>query len=108
GQLPGETLRLWESPHAAVVLGRSSPAAEVDLAACQAAGIPIVRRASGGATVLLGPGCLAYAVVLDRRTRPELAGVDGAHDLALGRLAAALAALVPGIVRAGTSDLALV
>ena len=37
---------------------------EVNVPACTARGIPILRRCSGGGTVVQGPGCLNYAVVL--------------------------------------------
>ncbi|HRX57114.1 MAG TPA: hypothetical protein P5016_21580, partial [Verrucomicrobiales bacterium] len=57
-----ETLRLWESSHPFVVLGRSnSLAGEVDTEACRQRNIPILRRVSGGGTVVQGPGCLSYA-----------------------------------------------
>lgn len=98
-----ETLRLWAPPEPVVVLGRSSRVdEEVDLPECRRAGVPIQRRASGGATILTGPGCLMYAVTLDLRRRPELRQVDRAHAWVLGLVARALG---PGVRRAGTSDL---
>jgi lipoate---protein ligase len=39
-------------------------AVEVNAAACAAGGVPIYRRCSGGGTVLQGPGCLNYSLVL--------------------------------------------
>lgn len=107
GKLPGEVLRLWESPQPTVILGRSSPASEVHAEACRADGVPVWRRASGGAAVVAGPGCLMYAVILDRQARPELSGIDRAHNFVLRRLVAALSPLAPGVVCAGTSDLVL-
>jgi lipoate---protein ligase len=107
GELLGETLRLWESPQPVVVLGRSSPEREVHVEPCRADGVSIVRRVSGGATVVLGPGCLMYALVLDRSHRADLRGVDCAHAHVLNRLTTALGSLVPGVERAGSSDLAL-
>jgi lipoate---protein ligase len=104
----GEYLRLWESSAPVVVLGRSAPIErEVDISACAAAGVPVVRRPSGGQTVLIGPGCLMYAVVLDLQTRPELAAIDRAHQFVLGKMLAALRPLAPNIEIAGTSDLVL-
>ena len=77
-----------------VVVGRSSRvAAEVRLDACRELGIPVLRRPSGGAAVVAGPGCLMYALVLSYRLRPELRVVAAAHRWVLGTLAAALAAL---------------
>lgn len=104
----GETLRLWESPVHAVVLGRNSKLLEeVNVAACDERGIPIARRSSGGATVLIGPGCLMYSLVLSLQRRPQLRAVDQAHEFVLGTIAAALAPLAQGITRRGTSDLAV-
>jgi len=61
----GEVLRFWESPQRFVVVGYANKVAtEVNVDACQKAGIPILRRCSGGGTVLQGPGCLNYALVL--------------------------------------------
>lgn len=61
----GEALRFWESPTYFVVVGYANKvASEVNVAACEARGIPIMRRCSGGGTVVQGPGCLNYAVVL--------------------------------------------
>src|ERR1041385_179712 len=57
---PGlEVLRFWESTERFVVLGYANALhREVNVAACEAAQIPIMRRCSGGGTVLQGPGCL--------------------------------------------------
>jgi lipoate-protein ligase A len=75
-----ELLRIWEPTQPCVVLGRSSRLQqEVNLARCQELGIPILRRASGGATVVTGPGCLMYAVLLSYEQRPELRSLDVAH-----------------------------
>src|SRR5215831_6230774 len=55
----GEVLRFWEPHGYFVVVGYgNSIATEVNLAACEAERIPVLRRCSGGGTVLQGPGCL--------------------------------------------------
>ncbi len=103
---PREVLRLWEVPRPLVVLGRASRAAvEVNEAACQARGIPILRRCSGGASVVVGPGCLMYSVVLSLRLRPQLQQISAAHCLALTTLGDAVRGLVPDVQCQGTSDL---
>jgi lipoate-protein ligase A len=107
GDLPGEVLRLWESPHPVVVQGRSSPAREFRADPCREDGVSVHRRVSGGATVVLGPGCLMYAVVLDFAARPELRGIDCAHRYVSEILVAALAPLAEGVTRAGSSDLVI-
>jgi len=66
GLLGDETsaMRLWRQRSWAVVLGASGKVGEdVRLDACRQAGVPIVRRSSGGGTVLLGPGSLCVAWV---------------------------------------------
>src|SRR5690242_11713934 len=102
----GEVLRLWEWPHYAVVLGAGCALADdVDEAACRADGVPVLRRASGGGTVLLGPGCLCYGLVLAFERGPALREITPSYAYILGRVGGALAGLLPGIERAGTSDL---
>lgn len=104
----GETLRLWESDRYFVVLGRSSRRTEeVNLEACRGSGAPVLRRVSGGATIVTGPGCLMYAVVLDGTQRPELLDLSAAHHFVLGRMVEALKPLAPTVAIAGTSDLAI-
>ena len=105
---PRETLRLWEPAEPLVVVGRSSRIdAEVHRDFCRRRGIPILRRSSGGAAVVTGPGCLMYALVLSYARRPRLRMIDHAHRFVLGRIASALRPLVPGVTCRGTSDLAL-
>ena len=105
---PRESLRLWEAAAPLVVVGRNSQlAAEVRLDACGDRGIPVLRRSSGGSAIVAGPGCLMYAVVLSYQSRPELRMLEAAHRHVLETALAALRPLVGGIVRQGTSDLAL-
>ena len=106
--VPTETLRLWEPSSPMVVVGRSSKiAAEVHADACLRRGIPILRRTSGGAAVVAGPGCLMYALILSCQRRPVLRAVDATHRLVLGTIARALGRWVPGVECRGISDLAL-
>ena len=58
-------LRFWEATQECVVLGQSGQRErDANLAACETASVPVLRRRSGGGAVLLGPGCLNYAIVL--------------------------------------------
>jgi len=58
-------LRFWESDRHFVVLGYANRVAdEVNVEACRAQSVPILRRCSGGGTVLQGPGCVNYAIIL--------------------------------------------
>src|SRR5262245_48216545 len=105
---PRETLRLWEPDRPLVVVGRSSVVAdEVNVAACEQRKIPILRRASGGAAIVAGPGCLMYAVVLSYELHPELRAIDVAHQFVMNKLCDGLRPLVPEIVHQGTCDLAV-
>lgn len=105
---PSETLRLWEPDEPLVVVGRASRIdAEVRREACRERGIPILRRSSGGAAIVTGPGCLMYAVVLSYALRPTLRATDHAHRFALGTIASALRPFVPEVVCRGISDVAI-
>jgi lipoate-protein ligase A len=74
---------------------------------CERRGIPILRRTSGGAAVVAGPGCLMYAVVLSYDLRPHLRMIDQAHQFVMSRLVSAFRPLAPQIEFRGTCDLAL-
>src|SRR5436305_8868153 len=103
----GEVLRLWEWPHPAVVLGAGCVLREdVDEDACAADGVPVLRRSSGGGTVLLGRGCLCYSLILPMDRAPELAGIRSSYAFILSRIIEGLAGLQPGLTIAGISDLA--
>ncbi len=102
-----EVIRLWEWPQPAVVLGAGGRLAEdVNESACIADGVPILRRASGGGTVLLGAGCLCFSLVLRFARDPALTEIAASYVYILDRILEALAGVLPGMERAGTSDLA--
>lgn len=104
----GEVLRLWELPTPAVVVGAGgSVAIDVDAAACAADGVPVLRRASGGGTVVLGPGCLCVAVVLRLDHAPGLDLIGPSARWVMGRVAAALRPVAPDAAVEGISDLAV-
>ena len=105
-----QLLCFWEPQDYFVVLGYANRAStEVNLDFCRARGIPVHRRVSGGGTVLQGPGCLNYALLLriddqgptrsitstnhycmerNRQILSEVTGqevkIDGHTDLAIG------------------------
>ena len=101
-----EVLRFWEPARHFVVLGYSNPLrSEVRLPACRAAGIPVLRRMSGGGTVLQGPGILNYSLVL-RTDRPGLRTITTANRAILERHRACLAPLLAEPITAqGDTDL---
>jgi lipoate---protein ligase len=98
-----EVLRLWENPGHAVVLGAGgSVAADVNIAMCAADGVPILRRASGGGTVVIGPGCLCFTLVVAYARAAGLDSITTSSRYVLEPLALALGASIEG-----SSDLAL-
>jgi lipoate---protein ligase len=102
----GEVLRLWEAPKPVVVLGSGCRlSADVKVATCQAEGVPVLRRASGGGTVLLGRGCLCFSLVLAYERSPALREVRSSYAFILQRIKMALDGLGPAFEQAGTSDL---
>lgn len=103
-----EVLRLWEPQQTFVVLGRSSSLAkEVNVPWCQSNGIKMFRRTSGGASIVTGPGCLMYAVLLDLRKRPQLRMLDQAHQFVMETMLGALTALGVASDIQGTCDLTI-
>jgi lipoate-protein ligase A len=99
-------VRTWMAAEHAVVLGSSSRAAdELDLEACAAHGVRVLRRPSGGLSVVLGPGCLMWSVVTHHPAGPP--PIDALHAAMLDPLAAALRAAGRDVVRRGSSDLAI-
>ena len=101
-----EVLRVWERPAPAVVLGSGCKLLDdVEVTACAADGVPIVRRSSGGGTVLLGRGCLCFSLVLSFARGEALAGIGTSYRWILQRVIESLG--VPGVEQAGISDLAI-
>lgn len=71
-----EILRFWESPEYFVVVGYgNSVATEVNLDVCRSRNIPILRRCTGGGTVVQGPGCLNYSLIL------QIANTEPLHSI---------------------------
>jgi lipoate-protein ligase A len=103
----GEVLRFWEWPNLAVVLGAGgSIAIDVNEEACRRDGVTIHRRASGGGTVILGPGCLNFTLVLCYDRDPELRFVNSSYRWILNRICNVLRT-VGRVEFAGISDLAI-
>lgn len=103
---PWEVLRVWEFSQPVVVAGRSSRIREeIDVDYCQAMKMPILRRCTGGASVVAGPGCLMYSVVLDHAVHEGLRKIDAAHHYVMSRVLAAVQQQIPSASLQGICDL---
>lgn len=107
-----EVLRFWESPEHFVVVGYANKAeTEVNVAACEARSIPILRRCSGGGTVVQGPGCLSYAIVLQITKDGPTRSISAANHFIMERNAAAIQSAISNpqstITVRGHTDLAI-
>lgn len=103
----GEVLRLWEAPRVGIVLGAGgSITTDVQVDALTA-GVEIGRRCSGGGTVLVGPGCLCYTLVLALDRDPALRTISSSNRWIMSRLAELLSTPEQTVRFRGTSDLCL-
>jgi len=100
-------LRFWESPSYFVVLGLSNRyQAETLTPNCQEDQIPILRRCTGGGTVVQGPGCLNYSLVLNIADYGDpLSSIKTTNHHIMSEQQKALAPLVPGVEVKGHTDL---
>lgn len=75
-----DIIRFWEPQRHFVVLGYSRPIhADTHLSLCRKQDVPILRRCSGGGTVLQGPGCLNFSLILDTSESEELRSLSGTN-----------------------------
>jgi lipoate-protein ligase A len=104
-----EVLWFWEAPEPFVVVGYGQAVAqEVNLPACAARGIPILRRCSGGGAVVQGPGCLNYGLALRLEESGPCNTVTGTNRWVMERQLRALNGLLADRVEIqGYTDLAL-
>ena len=106
GDVFEEILRFWESPVPFVALGSTGRlSGEVRTDECRRQGISVLRRSSGGGTVLAGPGCLCFSLLLSLDRRPELRDIHGSYRAILTRIATCFAP--EGLAHRGISDLAI-
>lgn len=99
-------LRLWQPENYFVVLGHSNHwAAEVVASTCAPDEVPVLRRVSGGGTVLQGQGCLNFSLILDCEMS-ELRNIGSTFRYVLNRHRKLIAALTDlQIAVEGVSDL---
>lgn len=105
-----EVLRFWESPRPFVVLGYTGKIdAETNRAACAELGVPVLRRSSGGGTVVQGPGCLNYSLIARVPEGQALTGITQTNCQVMQAQARALAGVLDWPVKIrGYTDLAVI
>ncbi|MFC1480411.1 biotin/lipoate A/B protein ligase family protein [Candidatus Omnitrophota bacterium] len=104
----GETLRLWSAKDYFIVVGRAGRTSEdCFLEKCRQHGIKIIRRISGGGTVLEGPGCFNYSTILSYDRDKMYRDVRGSYRRILGKISDIFKARGYGVEFFPVSDLAL-
>lgn len=108
-ETPGiECLRFWQPQQYFVVLGYSNRIqSEVCLDYCRQENIPVLRRASGGGTILQGPGCLNYTLILRTSRDSSLKSITRTNQFIMEGQRRALSQLLPnaGLTVRGDTDL---
>lgn len=105
----GEILRLWEPSQYFVVLGYSNKIdLEVNRLYCEKKGTPILRRCTGGGTVLQGPGCLNFSLILKTSNGRPVDSVTEANRYIMQTHQRALQELIGSEIKVqGHTDLTL-
>ena len=100
-------LRFWELDHYAVILGRNNNASiEVNEQVCSDVSIPIIKRSSGGGTVLLGPGCLCYSLFIPT-SHPSCSTIPETNTFVMNTHKEALQPFSSQILVQGVTDLTI-
>jgi len=103
-----DVLRFWESDSYFIVLGRIGRfEEEINLDQVKADRIPVLRRSSGGGTVLQGPGCLNYSLILSKNNNQEVADLKRSYQYILGKVVNALKSAGISSTYLPISDIAL-
>jgi lipoate-protein ligase A len=91
-----ELLLFWEPRETFIVVGYANKiATEVNVPACEARGIPIFRRCSGGGTVVQIPGGLNYSVILRINEHGPTRNITSANQFIMETNRAAIETLFP-------------
>jgi len=104
-----EVLRVWEPSQYFVALGYADKmSTEVNLPFCEANTIPVLRRCTGGGTVLQGPGILNYSLILRIGDSSPVHSIPATNSFILKRHQKVLTALLGAPVEMqGQTDLAI-
>ncbi len=104
-----DLLRLWQPRQYFVALGYANQAeTEVNLPFCRRHAIPVLRRCTGGGTVLQGPGVLDYSLILRIDPSGPCHSIPATNQFILERHRDVLAGLLCAPVEwRGQTDLAI-
>jgi lipoate-protein ligase A len=102
-------LRFWMPEQYFIVLGYSNQMnSEVNVQSCKKKGISIQRRCSGGGTVLQGPGCLNYSLILPIDHSEEFKNLTKTNQFIMNRNREALQSIVSHEIKVqGHTDLTI-
>jgi lipoate-protein ligase A len=104
-----DVLMFWESSSPFVVLGYTDRVrTAVNVEECARENVPILRRCSGGGTVVQGRGCLNYSLVLRIPTEGALSNLSQTNQFVMNRMRQALQTLTQQSIEVrGITDLAV-
>jgi lipoate---protein ligase len=104
-----EILRLWAPQQYFVVLGYANKAeTEANLLYCRRHAIPVLRRCTGGGTVLQGPGVLNYSLILRTNDSSPCHSISATNQFILERHRDAMVGLLwAPVAWKGQTDLAI-
>ena len=101
-------LRFWESDAYCVVLGRSgSIEDDVYASRCNADAVQILRRSSGGGTVLQGPGCLSYSLIMPIQAHDAFKTIGSTNTFIMQTMADSFRDNLPTVSVQGHTDLTI-
>jgi lipoate-protein ligase A len=100
-------LRFWECSHYSIILGRNNKSqTEVNEDYAYNKNIEIIKRCSGGGTVILGPGCLCYSLFLPT-SHIHCKTITQTNHFVMTTHQQALAQHIPDVEVLGITDLAV-
>lgn len=101
-------IRFYDSQETSVVLGLGNKVQEhVRMDACHKDNISILRRCSGGGSILQGKGCLSYALFLRYEDFPECNDIKNTTENLLNKLCIAFQKKGINAQMKGISDVAI-
>ena len=87
----GQVLRFWESSELFACLGRICKEEEdLKMEEISRDHIPVLRRCTGGGTVLQGKGCLNYSLVLSKERDSQIVDLHKSYQSILNKIITAL------------------